>query len=296
MFWFSDYSPTKSLLEKVNIVLQETPSTSTKPESNSIRVEHRFHASGGTSECCLPDCTISIQLSQSLKLEQLANGCRTNNILLEGDLIISPPNLHRILRWDKQAEFLFIRLDANFFDCIARELIDVDNYEIIPQFKLRDPLIQQIGFALQSELKSDRFGSSLYAESMANALLVHLLRRYSAGEHTIVEYTDGLSKYKLQSAIDHINDNLAEDLSLKRMSEQVGISQYHFARLFKQSTGFSPYQYVIKTRIERGKQLLLQGKMSISEIALEVGFADHSQFTRHFKRLTGVTPQQIFKQ
>ena len=278
---------------KVKTVLEEKPSSSKNAESNSISVEYRRHDVGGTSECCLPDCTISIQIGRSLRLEQLANGRVTNNLLLAGDLIIYPPNLHRILRWDKQAEFLFFRVDSTFFTSIAGELIDANNWEIIPQFKLRDPLIQQMGLALKSEIEADRLGSGLYAESMANALLVHLLRHYSTGEYTILEYTDGLSKYKLQSAIDYINNNLAEDLSLKAMSEEVGISQYHFSRLFKQSTGFSPYQYVIKSRIERGKKLLLQGKISISEIASEVGFGDHSQFTRHFKRLMGVTPKQF---
>ncbi|WP_333359873.1 hypothetical protein [Microcoleus sp. herbarium14] len=132
----------------------------------------------------------------------MANGRVTNNLLVAGDLIIYPPNSVQIWRWDKQAEFLLIRVDSTFLTSIARELIDADSWEIIPQFKLPDPLIQQMGWALKSEIEADRLGSSLYAESIANALLVHLLRRYSAGEHTILEYTDGLSKYKLQSAID----------------------------------------------------------------------------------------------
>ena len=132
----------------------------------------------------------------------MANGRVTNNLLVAGDLIIYPPNSVQIWRWDKQAEFLLIRVDSTFLTSIGRELIDADSWEIIPQFKLPDPLIQQMSWALKSEIEADRLGSSLYAESMANALLVHLLRRYSAREHTILEYTDGLSKYKLQSAID----------------------------------------------------------------------------------------------
>ncbi|NJS10840.1 MAG: helix-turn-helix transcriptional regulator, partial [Microcoleus sp. CSU_2_2] len=69
------------------------------------------------------------------------------------------------------------------------------------------------------------------------------------------------------------------------------ISSYHFCRLFKQSTGFSPHQYVIQQRVERAKQLLRQGQMSIGEIAIACGFSHQSHFNRHFKRLTGVTPK-----
>jgi len=102
-----------------------------------------------------------------------------------------------------------------------------------------------------------------------------------------------LPKYKLQRVIEFIIDNLADNLLLGSMAQQVSISQYHFARLFKQSTGLSPYQYVIHCRIERAKILLLQSQLKISEIASQVGFADQSQFTRHFKRLLGVTPKEI---
>jgi AraC family transcriptional regulator len=128
---------------------------------------------------------------------------------------------------------------------------------------------------------------------MATALSAHLLQHYSAPKHKLREYQGGLPKYKLQRVIEFIIDNLADNLLLGSMAQQVSISQYHFARLFKQSTGLSPYQYVIHCRIERAKILLLQSQLKISEIASQVGFADQSQFTRHFKRLLGVTPKEI---
>lgn len=80
------------------------------------------------------------------------------------------------------------------------------------------------------------------------------------------------------------------------MAQEVGMSKYYFCRLFKQSTGISPHQYLIQQRLERAKQLLLQSKLSITKIAQTVGFSEQSQLTRHLKRATGLTPKQLRNQ
>jgi len=69
------------------------------------------------------------------------------------------------------------------------------------------------------------------------------------------------------------------------------LTPYHFCHSFKQFVGISPHQYVIQQRVERAKQLLVHGKMSLSEIALACGFTHQSHLNRHFKRLTVVTPK-----
>ena len=70
------------------------------------------------------------------------------------------------------------------------------------------------------------------------------------------------------------------------------LSVYHFARQFRAATGLPPHQYVIAQRVERAKRLL-QGDLSLAEIAAGVGFSDQSVFCHHFKRLVGVTPRQF---
>ena len=77
------------------------------------------------------------------------------------------------------------------------------------------------------------------------------------------------------------------------MATEIDMSRFYFCRLFKQSTGITPYQYLITCRVDRAKVLLLQRKLSIGDIALEVGFSNQSNFTKHFKRLVGVTPQKF---
>src|SRR5262249_10400869 len=82
--------------------------------------------------------------------------------------------------------------------------------------------------------------------------------------------------------------------ALADMAGVVGLNPYHFARQFKAATGLPPHQYVIARRVERAKELLQAGTAaSLAEVALRAGFCDQSQFTRHFKRLVGVTPGQF---
>lgn len=101
----------------------------------------------------------------------------------------------------------------------------------------------------------------------------------------------GLSKRKLQQTLQYIHQNLSEDLSLQAIATHIGFSQYYFCRLFKESTGLTPYQYIIQQRIERAKQLLIQGEYSIVDVALQVGFANQSHFCQRFRRITGVSPR-----
>src|SRR5262249_60369278 len=72
------------------------------------------------------------------------------------------------------------------------------------------------------------------------------------------------------------------------------LSPYHFARRFKESTGLSPHRYIIARRIERAKELLRgEEDLSLGQVAARVGFWDQGHFTRHFKRLVGVTPRRF---
>jgi AraC family transcriptional regulator len=97
----------------------------------------------------------------------------------------------------------------------------------------------------------------------------------------------------LQQAIDYIHTNLDRDLSLAELASDVNISPTYFASLFKQATGISPYQYVIRQRVERAKVMLTKTNLTIADIALQVGFSSQSHLTQQFKRVTGLTPKQV---
>jgi AraC family transcriptional regulator len=100
----------------------------------------------------------------------------------------------------------------------------------------------------------------------------------------------GLAPWQLRRVLDHFDQNLAEGICLSELASLAGLSQAHFSRQFKISTGLPPHRYKLARRIERAKQLLLHGDLSIKEIALNCGFFDQGHLSKAFRRIVGFSP------
>ena len=245
--------------------------------------------------------TLSIHLGYSRDEEQWwGNGHFQRTHFIHGDIGIYPANCPQKQRWKEEIEFIDVYLEPLLLSQIADQLNCSERVEILPHQTIRDPLIQQMGLALKAELESTpspygtappAAGSQLYADSIAQTLAIHLLKRYSVQKTEISTCTGGLSRHKLKMAIAYIHEYLDQDLSLAVMAAVVQISPHYFASLFKQSTGLTPHQYVTVHRIELAKQLLSQPEGAIADIAQQVGFQNQSYFTTIFRKHTGVTPK-----
>jgi AraC family transcriptional regulator len=235
---------------------------------------------------------ICMNVGKPVQLEQaVGEQCKTV-YSLPGDLAIYPAHLTQHFRWNKEVEFFNLFLEPSFLTQVSYDVFGNEHLELIPHLTtLFDPLIQQISFALKTSLEIDGKNSNLYAESMAHALAVHLLSRYSNNARQIKIITGGLTQQQWKQIVDFIDANLDKNISLNELAQIVCLSPYHFAHLFKTTINISPHQYIINCRIERAKQLLILGILSIAEIAQTVGFASQGHLTYHFKRLVGVTPK-----
>jgi AraC family transcriptional regulator len=262
---------------------------------SGISLEQHFLPPGETPEYSLEQFALSINLGQSVQVERTLGRQRQTGLMFTGAVALCPMHTSQAIRWDKDANILVLNLEQELLTRNAVELLDTDQYEILPHLITQDVLIHQIALGLKTQLTTNASDSRLYAESAATFLAVHLLQNYSTQKFSPPEYEGGLGQQKLKQAIDYIQDNLTQHISLDAIANYLAISRYHFCRLFKQSTGFSPHQYVIQQRVERAKQLLLQGEMTIADIAQDCGFAHQSHLHRHFKRLTGVTPKTLLK-
>ncbi len=159
-----------------------------------------------------------------------------------------------------------------------------------PVCRVKDALVEAILLQLLAELQSAGRGSRLYVESLGKTLVVHLARQYTVGPAASPAPPELLPAYKLNKVQAYINDNLFEKITLDDLSALAGLSTYHFARLFKATTGLAPYQYIQKLRMEQSQRLLLETDLPVIQIGLEVGIENPSHFSSFFKQYTGLTP------
>jgi AraC family transcriptional regulator len=101
---------------------------------------------------------------------------------------------------------------------------------------------------------------------------------------------------RLQRVLEYMQAHLDQEVSLAALAAVGQMSPYYFSRLFKQSTGLSPHQYVLQQRIAWATRLLAEPRLSVAAIAYRVGFASQAHFTAIFRRWVGTTPQQYRRQ
>jgi AraC family transcriptional regulator len=155
-----------------------------------------------------------------------------------------------------------------------------------------DMQVQTLIRAMLAELRAECCIGHIYAESLSLALAACLTKRYSpSGSEMDKRRRPRLTPHQLRLIREYIKDDLANNPSLNQIAAVARISPYHFSRLFKNTVGMTPHQYVLRERIAESRILLNSRDMSIAEVALSLGFASQSHFSDVFRKMTGRTPK-----
>ena len=259
---------------------------------DGVRV-HRAKVLPGRMPEHTADChEVNISISGYLTTEKISSTGR--HVCTKGgagNLCLTPYGQTVGAYWKKPLDNMGIMLMPDFVKKTAAENRFSTEFEFHEIYKDKDPLIEHIGFALLDESTSDTPVGKLYTDSLINTLTLHLLKNYSNAASVKENTNGGLSGYKLKRVQEFIDANLEEDLSLAELAEVADLSQFHFARAFRKSTGQTPQQYLMQQRIERAKQLLSSDELPIVEISLRTGFKNQSHFTTLFRKFTKHTPK-----
>ena len=129
----------------------------------------------------------------------------------------------------------------------------------------------------------------LLTSSLAHELLSHTLLS-QGGARDGLRLKGGLAAYQRRLLVEYIEQHLDEPISLGRLAGLCALSEYHFARMFRQSFGLPPHQYLLARRLTRARTLLRNGALPLGEIALLCGFSSASHFTHRFRQAMGATP------
>jgi AraC family transcriptional regulator len=232
----------------------------------------------------------------SAKVEHRLNGQLHQHNYQSHQIIIIPANVSYSACWQQEREFSLLSMAPSFLERIARESLKATQIELIPQFILVDPLIQQILLALHADLLAGHPTGHLFGESLAVALAARLLQNHAVWKISYSSARRGLPPYLCERALEFIESHLDRPFSLAQLASAVGLSVYYFCRQFKQSMGVAPHQYITRRRIERAKDLLWHSQLPITDIALQVGFETPSAFSKLFRQLTGTTPKDFRRQ
>jgi AraC family transcriptional regulator len=219
---------------------------------------------------------------------------------VHGDIDLIPARTAS--RWtmhDANDTALIVALPTALVDDVAmRQELDPRRIELRNRFQMRDPQLENIAWALRSEMQAGNPTGRLYTDSLGVSMAARLIAQHSslAPAHAEAsEQTGGLGGRRLRQTLAYIEDHLADasDLSLQKIATEAGISASHLKTAFRRSIGMPVHQYVLARRIERAKDLLMEGRQSILEIALATGFSHQGHLARHMRRAAGLSPKQM---
>jgi AraC family transcriptional regulator len=237
---------------------------------NDVVVEQHHFPAVELADVMFKRHVIAINIGHSFTYEFKKEGRFQRFFKARGAISFFPSHQPFCCRWKVErgvfGSVLFLALDPAFMSRVAEELeLDADRIELVER-RGTDPTLHHVALALRAGVQSGDAFDRMYG---------------------------GLPREKLVRAVEYIQDQLDTDLTVSGIAQAVYMTPYYFTRLFKESTGQSPYQYVVEARVRKAKDLLTTGKFTISEVAHQVGFADQSHLTRHFKRVFGLPPKRL---
>lgn len=223
---------------------------------------------------------------------------RPGDVLLTSSSDIHRPDIHP----GKPYERVVIWLSDDFFghlrEFYGEDLTTCFTDSALKDYRLIRPDSQNILHLKRlcgkiSEAKHSReMGSYALASAYLTEFLVHISRAYYDAPDS-VKY-DVTENEKVNQMLQYINEHLTEDLSLERLAAQLYTSKYYLSRQFKQFTGLSLYQYIMKKRLILSRNMLRAGS-SVMDACFQCGFGDYSNFLKAFKREFGKTPRAYTK-
>ncbi|PSR11858.1 MAG: AraC family transcriptional regulator [Bacteroidetes bacterium] len=132
----------------------------------------------------------------------------------------------------------------------------------------------------------------VFVDLMLKELILRLLQ--TKARHTLLESTDNyLNDHRIAYAIQYIKKHLTESITIDQIAEKACLSKSHFFRVFKNTLGVSPIDYITSERIKLSKKLIKNTNQQISEIAYKVGFNNPSYFSKQFKKHEHLTPKEF---
>ncbi|MEM9476853.1 MAG: AraC family transcriptional regulator [Pseudomonadota bacterium] len=209
------------------------------------------------------------------------------------EIIVTPAGVRSGWRWFETSDVIVVTLDPARVERFAQTelglLLDPQQFRDLPQF--HDPDLCAAGVMLRDALEGDDISSGVMFEAMSRVLLVKLLQRYGQRRPEAVALSARFTSAHYHRVLAHIRARLDQTITVDDMAAEAGMSPSHFSRVFKETLGSTPMQYVLAYRIEQAIKMMDDPARQLGDVALACGFSDQAHFSRSFKSVTGQTPR-----
>ncbi|MEO8606288.1 MAG: AraC family transcriptional regulator [Chloroflexota bacterium] len=246
-------------------------------------------------ELATPQDTLIMHLEGTENLKRRFEGRWTRRVTAPGMFTLNPKNAPVLFHWSQASTTIGISFTPNFMANLIQQIGQGDplHVETISQFNEYDPLIEQLCLTLHGEMQTNGLGGRVYAESLGQALAIHVVKKY-ANVTRVRETSKGkLSPAQIQRVKAYVDAHLSENIGIAELAACAGFSAPYFTEQFKRTTGYAPHQYLLHVRVERALELFNTSRLTVAQVAQQVGFYDQSHLIRHFKRIVGVSPRTI---
>lgn len=248
----------------------------------------------GFTTAITTDLLVVINMSGSFTMECQRPRGWSRVAYRPGAIGVTAPGTTSTLRWrgaTPRPVSVHLHLSSALLRGAAEALGRPQLLERLPDsLLLEDPTVLALGRTLATGLR--RGADPFYADSLAQALVVHLLHgRLLGGESAPLPAPPApLAGPAVGRVLEHMQDHLAEKMTLDDLAAVSGVSQYQVSRAFKRAMGSTPHRYLVRLRMQRAAELLATDEYSVQHVAALCGYASRAQFIAAFGHHHGTSP------
>jgi AraC family transcriptional regulator len=239
---------------------------------------------------------LHMQTSGPVQMEWWSEGKYGKEAHGPRSMIFLAPGTRDRLRWNRPSQRVVLSIDESYLLRAAQELGRKSHLGFQNHWIFEDRQLHLLLSEMRREMEAGWETGALYGDHLGMSLSIALIQKYSRDVTISGQAKGGISRVRLQRVLDYIAANSHLDIKLEDLAEVAGMSRFHFARLFRLGMGVTPHRYLMDQRLQQAKALLRLDTRSVSEIAVETGFANAGHFAQSFRRYVGVSPTEWKRQ
>ncbi|MEO5843642.1 MAG: AraC family transcriptional regulator [Caldimonas sp.] len=238
---------------------------------------------------------IVMHLGGAKHVTRRRDGPMLSSVAESGSITIVPAGTSYLWKTQGPIAFAHLYLHPRQLENIVDEQFGAEGRDatLIERIGCRDRLLEPLFVTMIDEIGSAPKPSRLLLDSMLESFVIRLAERHARAPRGLPARAVALAPHRLRRVLDFMDAHLGEDIALADLVAAAGTSQFHFSRAFHGATGFSPYRYLLRRRLDYARVLLLTTSEALETISGLCGFNSRHQFSLMFKRSVGIGPKRF---